>query len=697
MARSRAWRRVVLSIAAPVALVPMLFQPIPAAASATGTLFGIVLNTLSVSSIDPASGATTKIADLSLPGQRFPGFSISMADDATAHRLYLLRIVTDMTLPPPNNSTVQLVTVDTAHPGTPPTYTVPIQPLAGLALDTSSGTLFGITPTNCCPNSLSVSIVKVDPSTGSETSPIPVTGDSFGLMAIDPATHLLYVTSLTFPTTTLLTVNTVAGVVVGSTVLPLGLRGLVFDPSQAALFGTSFCCPAHFVKIDVATLTETILGSYDFGMFLEPALAIDTASPSHTVFTVQDVSDPSNPQFGPVAHIASINAQTGAGMLGGSTGTNIAALAFEPPGIAPPDTSPPVTSVALSPAPNAAGLNNTNVTVTISATDPDGVADVASIHYSATGAQPIAPTVLAGSSASFTVTADGVTTVTYFAVDQAGNSEAPHTLELRIDKTPPVTSIALTPAPNGAGWNNTNVTVNLSATDPDGVADVAAVHYSAAGAQPVGATFVAGSSASLVVTAEGVTTVTYFASDKAGNTEPPHTQVIRIDKTLPTITYAGNAGLYTVDQTVSITCTALDPANANGTPGSGLASSTCANVNAPAYTFPLGLNSLSASATDIAGNVGSGSTTFTVQVTYSSLCRLTARFIESSPAFQTLPALGQAQEDRLCTRLVTAGVVPDPAKKALVESYQKGLTLLVNMGFLTPAQAAILLTLSQAL
>jgi hypothetical protein len=42
--------------------------------------------------------------------------------------------------------------------------------------------------------------------------------------------------------------------------------------------------------------------------------------------------------------------------------------------------------------------------------------------------------------------------------------------------------------------------------------------------------------------------------------------------------------------------------------------------------------------------------------------------------------------------------VPNPeAKEALVGAYQKGLTTLVDMGLLTPAQAAILLTLSQAL
>ncbi len=120
-------------------------------------------------------------------------------------------------------------------------------------------------------------------------------------------------------------------------------------------------------------------------------------------------------------------------------------------------------------------------------------------------------------------------------------------------------------------------------------------------------------------------------------------------------------------------------------------------MNAPAYAFPLGPNTLVASATDIAGNVGIGSTTFTVQVTSSSLCTLTARFIHGAPNAQTSPALAQAQSDRLCKLLTNADSAPDPAKKALVDAYQNGLTTLVDLGLLTPAQAAILLTLSQAL
>lgn len=271
----------------------------------------------------------------------------------------------------------------------------------------------------------------------------------------------------------------------------------------------------------------------------------------------------------------------------------------------------------------------------------------------------------------------------------------------KIDTSPPTTSIAIVPAPNAAGWNNTNVTVNLSATDPDGVADVATIHYSATGAQTIAPTVVAGSSASFVVNTEGVTTVSYFAKDKAGNTEAAHTQMIRVDKTLPTVTYTGNAGTYTVDQTVAITCTAVDPPNANGTAASGLASTTCANVNAPAYTFPLGPNTLSASATDVAGNIGMGSTTFTVQVTTGSLCALTVQLIETSPKFLSLSPQAQKRWDRFANR--TCEIFDqgpgehgpdDTAEK--VAKYQKALTHLVGNGFLTTDQAAILLKLAQA-
>src|SRR5207302_16325 len=101
------------------------------------------------------------------------------------------------------------------------------------------------------------------------------------------------------------------------------------------------------------------------------------------------------------------------------------------------------------------------------------------------------------------------------------------------------------------------VTVNLSAVDNAGGSGVKQVSYSLSGAQTSG-NVVAGNSAAVTVSAEGTTTLTYFATDNCGNQETTRPLVINIDKTPPTVTYAGNAGSYTVDQTVNITCSATD-------------------------------------------------------------------------------------------------------------------------------------------
>lgn len=267
------------------------------------------------------------------------------------------------------------------------------------------------------------------------------------------------------------------------------------------------------------------------------------------------------------------------------------------------------------------------------------------------------------------------------------------------DITPPTTQASQSPAPNAQGWNNSDVLVNLSASDPDGVADVLEVDYSATGGQPIAATSVAGAVGSFTISGEGATQITYFAKDRAGNAEAAKTVTVMLDKTPPTVTYAGNAGSYTVDQTVSITCAAADPPNANGTAGSGLASTTCADVSAPAYTFNIGSNDLSATALDVAGNVGNGSTSFAVQVTSGSVCDLTTQFIESSAKFADLPFRHEHWVDvrvtMLCEAIAFASVSLDPEEKArLVARYQDATAELASQGWLTQAQAAILSSLA---
>jgi hypothetical protein len=103
------------------------------------------------------------------------------------------------------------------------------------------------------------------------------------------------------------------------------------------------------------------------------------------------------------------------------------------------------------------------------------------------------------------------------------------------------------------------------------------------------------------------------------------------DITPPTITYSNHAATYTVDEHVSITCTATDAE-------SGLASDTCAPIEGDAYVFGLGQHTFSATATDNAGNTASASTSFTVNVTFGSLANLTRRFVTKSKVADDLVA-----------------------------------------------------------
>jgi hypothetical protein len=114
------------------------------------------------------------------------------------------------------------------------------------------------------------------------------------------------------------------------------------------------------------------------------------------------------------------------------------------------------------------------------------------------------------------------------AVFDIGAYEAP-----AVDLDPPVTTVATTPLPNTAGWNNSNATVTLDATDHGG-SGVQSIQYWLSGAQTSPAV-ISGNPVLVLVSAEGTTAVTYFASDNAGNNENSKTLIIQIDKTGPII------------------------------------------------------------------------------------------------------------------------------------------------------------------
>ncbi len=128
--------------------------------------------------------------------------------------------------------------------------------------------------------------------------------------------------------------------------------------------------------------------------------------------------------------------------------------------------------------------------------------------------------------------------VTYFAKDNAGNTETPKTLTVKIDKTPPSIRGAPTTPPNANGWYKDNVTVHFTARDD--VSGIASV------------------TPDIVVSTEGRDqSVTGTTIDMAGNFASTTESGIKIDKTPPTISLtieakdqAGNTATKTVNFTV---------------------------------------------------------------------------------------------------------------------------------------------------
>ena len=110
-----------------------------------------------------------------------------------------------------------------------------------------------------------------------------------------------------------------------------------------------------------------------------------------------------------------------------------------------------------------------------------------------------------------------------------------------VDTKAPVSALTHRPAPNAAGWNRDDVSLRIAASDGHNVMNsgLKRLHVEMSGAQS-GTWDLAGEQdahrlAELLVTAEGVTTVSYFAEDRFGNVESPQTRTVRIDRTPPRI------------------------------------------------------------------------------------------------------------------------------------------------------------------
>lgn len=169
------------------------------------------------------------------------------------------------------------------------------------------------------------------------------------------------------------------------------------------------------------------------------------------------------------------------------------------------------------------------------------------------------PTASGGFSPSYTVTPLYVTGTTTWS-----GAPSPAT-DVQLDPVAPTTTATFTP---DTAWSPTAVTVALNATDataPGGVVSgVKSITYAATGAQTVSSTTVTGASAGLTVSTSGSTTVTWSATDNAGNVEATQSQVVGVDAATPTVTLS--------DPPSSVSGTAVGLTATVGTQPSGVAS-----------------------------------------------------------------------------------------------------------------------------
>jgi large repetitive protein len=169
------------------------------------------------------------------------------------------------------------------------------------------------------------------------------------------------------------------------------------------------------------------------------------------------------------------------------------------------DKTPPVTVSDVT-----ENWSKDDVTVNLTATDD--LSGVVKTFYSFNGTDFVEGT-------SFIVNKEGIQTVYFYSVDNAGNIESTKTAEVKIDKTAPETVSDVTDK-----WNKGEVTVNLTATD--NLSGVDKTFYSLNGID-----FEEGTS--IKVNEQGVNTVYFYSVDNAGNVEEIKTAQVKIDNTAP--------------------------------------------------------------------------------------------------------------------------------------------------------------------
>jgi hypothetical protein len=279
---------------------------------------------------------------------------------------------------------------------------------------------------------------------------------------------------------------------------------------------------------------------------------------------------------------------------------------------APVDSTPPVVTPVVTGTLGDNDWYTSDVSISFTVTDPES-----SVKTTA----DCGVTLLTQDTSSFTVTCS--------ATSAGGTASA--SVTVKRDATAPVATASAAPAPNGAGWNNTDVTVTFSGNDGlSGIASCTAPAVLGEGA---------GQSASGTCT------------DNAGNVSAPATASgINVDKTAPSVAVTGVAdgAIYIVGAVPAAGCDTTDAL-------SGVATSATATT----VGGPLGSVTVTcAGATDVAGNAGAVvSATYTVGYDFCGFKQPLLVPVQQFKAGSTIPVKFCVQDANGATVTTATGTV----------------------------------------
>jgi hypothetical protein len=313
---SRASRHLVAFALAAVAAGAGAATPVTAVAS-DGVLYGITFPA-TLASIAPAAGTLNPLVSLGSVGPN--PLVAALAPDGRSHELTAL-VGTCIVCPGPRSGGSiiwRLARIDPSNASI--VASPPLQrPLAhSIAVDPATHEVWGVTDCFTC---ASQTVVKVDPSSGTETDvavlPAPSSFDT--LVVLAPKSHTLYVAIAVLGTSRLYVLDTTTATLDAGPSIGQGITGMAVDPSRGSLFVLRGGLQNTVERVDPATGGSNVVASFS------GTLSSPTVDPrAHVLYAAETVIVGT---FHEIA-IVTVEDRTGTTTTGSPINAQVGPLAF---------------------------------------------------------------------------------------------------------------------------------------------------------------------------------------------------------------------------------------------------------------------------------------------------------------------------------------------------------------------------------